>query len=64
MVSLLSNVDRFHTQCNASSINLERIFMCSVYFQLTFKNFRKKKAYTNCKSEKIPEVNSAPCSRF
>ena len=64
MVSLLRNLDRSHTQCKASSIYLEHTFVCRVDIQLIFKNVRKnKKAYTKCKSEKIPVADSAPRNR-
>ena len=55
VVSLFSNLDRSHTQCNASSKYLEQTFVCRVNVQLIFKNVRRnKKLYTECKSEKIP----------
>ena len=64
VVSLLSNLDRSHTQFNASSIYLEQTFVCIVDVQLIFKNTRRnKKVYTKCKSEKIPEADSAPRNR-
>ena len=60
VVSLLSNLDRSHTQYDASSIYLEQTFVCRVDIQLIFKNIRRnKKVYTKCKSEKIPEADSA-----
>ena len=52
-VSLLSGLDRSHTQCNASSIYLEQTFVCRGDVQLIFKIVsRNKKIYTKCKSEK------------
>ena len=63
-VSLLSNLNMSHTQCNASSIYLEQTFVCRVDVRLIFKNVRRnKKAYTKRKSDKIREENSAPCNR-
>ena len=54
-------MDRFQTQCNASSIYLEQTFVYRVDIQLIFKNVSKnKKAYTKSKSEKIPDADSAP----
>ena len=56
MVSLLSNVDRSHTQCNASSIYLEQRFVCSVDVQLIFKNIRRnKRSLLNVNLEKYPK---------
>ena len=53
MVPLLSNLDRTHTQCNASSIYLEETFPCRVDFQLIYINVkRRKKVYIQCKSKK------------
>ena len=44
-----------------SSVYLEQTFVRRVRLQLIFKNvWRKEKAYTTCKSEKIPQVDSAP----
>ena len=66
VVSLLSNLDRSHTNCNASSIYVEHKFESKVDVQLIFKikNVRRnKKVYTKCKSEKITEGDSAPCYR-
>ena len=64
VVSLLSNVDRSHIQCIASSVHLEQTFLCKADVQLIVKNVkRNKKAYTKCKSEKIPEADSAPRNR-
>ena len=64
VISLLSNLDRPHTQCKTSSIYLERTFVCRVDVQLIFKNVRRnKKVYTKCKSEKIPEADSTPRNR-
>ena len=60
MVSLLSNVDRCHTQGDASaySVYLEQKRVYRVDAQLTFKYVvRNEKVYTKCKSEKIPEVD-------
>ena len=55
VVSLLSIVDRSHTQWNASSIDLEQTFVSRVRAQLIFENVRRnKKLYTKCKSEKYP----------
>ena len=34
VVSLLSNLDESHIQCNACSIDLERAFVCRVDVQL------------------------------
>ena len=46
------------------SIYLEQTFVCRVDIQLIFKSVRKnKKAYTKCKSEKIPVADSAPRNR-
>ena len=65
VVSLLSNVDRSHTQWNASSIDLEQTFVSRVHVQLIFENVRRnRKLYTKCKSEKIPETDSSPYNRF
>ena len=59
--SLLSNLDRPHTQCNAISRYLEQTIVYRVDIQLIFKNIsRNKKVCTKCKSEKIPEADSAP----
>ena len=56
MVSLLSNVDRSHTQCNASSIYLEQRFVCRVDVQLIFKNIRRnKRSLLNVNLEKYPK---------
>ena len=64
VVSLVSNLRRSHTQCNASRIYLELTFMCRVDVQLIFKNVtRNKKVYNKCKSEKISEADSAPSNR-
>ena len=63
-VSLLSNSNRPHTQYNASSKYIEQTFVCRVDVQLIFKNVRRnKKLYTKCKSEKIPEADSASRNR-
>ena len=60
VVFLLPNLDRSHTQCNASCSYLEQTFVCRVDVQLIFKNVRgNKKVYTKCKSEKKPEADSA-----
>ena len=45
MVSLLSNLDKSHNQCNASSIYLEQTFLCQVDLQLNFR--RKKRSILN-----------------
>ena len=45
MVSLLSNLDKSHNQCNASSIYLEQTFLCKVDLQLNFR--RKKRSILN-----------------
>ena len=62
VVHLLSNLDRFLTQCSASSIKLEQTFVCRVDVHViftVFKNVRRnKKVYTKCKSEKTPEEGS------
>ena len=64
VVSLLSNFDRSHTQCNDSSIYLEQAFKCRVEIQLIFKIvIKNKKVYTKCKSEKTHEVDSVPRNR-
>ena len=56
-VSLLSNLNMSHTQCNASSIYLEQTFVCKVDVRLIFKNVRRnKKAY-------IPNVNLTKYAR-
>ena len=53
VLSLLSTLDKSHTQCNASIIYPEQTFVCIVDIQLIFKNARRnKKVYTKCKSEK------------
>ena len=55
VVSELSNLDRFHTQCNVPIILLEKTFVCSFDIQLVLKNVRRnKRVYNKCKSEKIP----------
>ena len=61
VVSLLSNLDKSHTQCNAFSIYLEQAFVCRVDLQLIIKNVRRDKnlSMLNVKSEKIPEADSA-----
>ena len=59
VVSLLSNLDRFHTNCNASSIYVQQKFVHRVDAQLIFKNVSgNKKVYTKFKSEKITEANT------
>ena len=64
VVSLLSDSDRSHAQCNASNIYLQQTFVCRVDIQSIFKNVRRnKKFYTKCKSEKIPKADLAPCNR-
>ena len=66
VVSLLSNLNRSHANCNATSVYLEQKFLCRVDVQLVFKNKikrRNKKVYTKCKSEKITEADSAPRNR-
>ena len=41
-------------------MHLEQTFVCRFDIQLIFKNVRRnKKVYTKCKSEKIPEADSA-----
>ena len=46
------------------SVYLEQTFVCRVDVQLIFKNVRRnKKVYTKCKSEKIPEADSARRNR-
>ena len=45
MVYLLSNLDKSHNQCNASSIYLEQTFLCKVDLQLNFR--RKKRSILN-----------------
>ena len=56
----LSNLDRFHTNCNASSIYIEQKFVCRFDYELIFKNVRRnKKVYTKCKSKKITKADSA-----
>ena len=63
-VSLLSNLDRSHTNSNASNIYVEQKFVCRVGVQLNFKNVRRNKnVYTKCKSEKITEADSATRNR-
>ena len=58
VVSLLSNLDRSQTQCNASSVYREQTFACRVDAQLIFKNVkRNKKVYTKYKSEIIPNAD-------
>ena len=56
VVSLLSNLDRSHTQCNASRRHLR--------VEMTFNQFLKMlgeiKSILKCKSEKLPEADSAP----
>ena len=59
VVSLFSNLDRCHTNYNASSIYIEQKFVCRVDVQLR-EIRRNKKVYTNHKSEKITEADSAP----
>ena len=62
LISLLSNLDKSHTQCNVSSIYLEQTFVYGADVQLIFKNvMRNKKIYT--KSGKILEADSAPDNR-
>ena len=39
----VANWDKFHTNCNTSSIQLEQKFMCRVDVQLFFKNVRRNK---------------------
>ena len=68
VVSLLSNLGRSHTNCNASiytsGIYVEQKFMCRVDVRLIFKKVRRnKKVYTKCKSENITEGDSAPRNR-
>ena len=64
VVSLLSNFDRSHTQCNDSSIYLEQALECRVDVQLIFNIvIKNKKVYAKCKSEKIHEVDSVPRNR-
>ena len=41
VVSLLSSLDRSHTQYNASSIYFEQTFVCINDVQLIFKNARE-----------------------
>ena len=57
VVSLLSNLDRSYTNCNASiytpSIYFEQKFVCRVDIELIFKSVRRnKEVYTRCKSKK------------
>ena len=64
VVFLLTNLHRYHTQCNAYSIYLEQTFVSRVDVKLIFKNDRRnKEVYTKCRSKKIPEVGSAPYNR-
>ena len=60
MVCLFSNLDRFYTQCNVSSIYFEQTFVCGVLGEIFRRN---KKVSTECKSENIPEADSAPRNR-
>ena len=63
-VSLLSNLDRSHTQFNGSSWYLEQTLVSRVDAQLSSKNVRRnKKDYTKCRSEEMPEANSVPRNR-
>ena len=66
MVSLLSNLDKSHNQCNASSIYLEQTFMSTADDQLIFKNIRarNRKVYTKCKFEKTIRGRLAPRNRY
>ena len=60
VASLLSNLDRSHTKCNAPSICLEQTLVCRVEVQLIFKNVsRNKKVYAKCKSEKTNKSDLA-----
>ena len=67
MVSLLSNVDRCYTQCDAGaySVYLEQKCVYRVDVRLAFKYvIRNEKVYTKCKSEKIPEADWAPRNKY
>ena len=62
VTSLLSNLDRSQTQCNASSINLEQTFVFRVDVQLTFKNVRRNKmVYTEADSASRNRSIRATC---
>ena len=57
-------MDRFHTQCNGSSIYFEQTFVCRVHGQLIFKNVRRnKKVYTNV-NQKYPRQIQYPVIDF
>ena len=61
VVSLLSNLDRSHTQCNASSIHPEQKFMCIVDVQLILKMLGEmKRSILNVNLKKYPRRFSTP----
>ena len=63
VVSLLSNLNKFHIKCNASRIYLNKTFMFRVGVQFILKNVRRnKKVNTKGKSETITEADSQPHS--
>ena len=60
----VARFEQVSTHYNASSIYLEKIFVCRADAQLIFKYVRRnKKVSTKCKSEKISETDSALCNR-
>ena len=58
MVSLLSNLDKSHNQCNASSIYLEQIFVSKVDLQLNVR--RKKRSILNVNLKNYPRQIQHP----
>ena len=58
MVSLLSNLDKSHNQCNASSIYLEQTFVCKVDLQLNVR--RKKRSILNVNLKNYPRQIQHP----
>ena len=58
MVSLLSNLDKSHNQCNASSIYLEQIFVSKVDPQLNVR--RKKRSILNVNLKNYPRQIQHP----
>ena len=61
VVSLLSNLDRSHTQCNTSSIYFEQTFACGVDVPLIFKMLREIKRFIlNLNEKKYPRQIQHP----
>ena len=58
MVSLLSNLDKSHNQCNAFSIYLEQTFVCKVDLQLNVR--RKKRSILNVNLKNYPRQIQHP----